>query len=247
MKNLLKIYLISLILVSCSKSKVENTNLANGDKIEQENTSFLISDYPSYPKYYKILEKTTYHGEDMEGIRADKWIGLYKNNNGFYIQNTEVYTRTVHDNILDDEGQNTGKEIVISNNTDNCIVLLGNFDWNCEVPKKVKQIDLTKEFASNESFSFDFLGKNYNYNIKENGYLTISTNINGKIIEQLISTHSCLKRVIFAGDLNSDGKLDLILDTGECDGGATQLTLFMSQHECDCLFVLEALHHSTSC
>ncbi len=241
-----------LTITSCTKSKTENVqNKIDSPKtetVEVQNTNFIVSDYPSYPKYYKILEKTTYHGEDMEGIIADKWIGLYKNNNGFYIQNTEVYTRTVHDNILDDKGQNTGKEIVINNNNnDNCIVLLGNFDWNFEAPKKVKQIDLTKEFASNESFSFTFLGKNYNWNIKESGCVTVSTKINGKIIEQLVSS-SRINGLLFAGDLNSDGELDLILDTAEYDGSAKQLTFFQSlQGDSEMLFELVALHHSTSC
>lgn len=241
MKSTLKICMLTLILFSCSKSNNKS------QKAIENKQEFVISEYPSVPNYYKILEKTTYHGSDIEGVKADNWVGLYKNNNGFYIQDTEVYTRTVHDNVLDEEWQNTGKEVVISNDSDNCIALLGNFSWKCEEPKKVKQIDLSKQFQENKSFTFNFLGKKYNWNIKENGCVTISTELNGKKFEQLICSHR-FDAILFAGDLNSDGKLDLILDTSEFDSSAKQLTFFQSfQDNSELLFELVALHHSTSC
>lgn len=229
------------VLTSCSKAKME---------LKENKNELFIYEYPSYPNYYRILEKITYHGNDIEGINADKWIGLYKNSNGYYTESTEVFTRNVHDDMLDEEGKYTAKEILTSNNSRNCIALLGNFSelyWNNGEVKKPKSIDLSKQIETRKSFNFNFLDKKYNFNIKENGYITISTEIKGKMVEQLISTNSCLKRVLFAGDLNLDGKLDLILDTADCESGATNLAVFMSPRDGEFLFELEALHHSTSC
>ena len=123
MVKVLKICMILLFFVSCSKSKSKND--FKKDEVNS-NTSFVINGYPHTPNYYKILEKVTYHSEDLIGVNANKWIGLYQNANGYYLQETEVFLRTVHDDILDEQGQNTGKEIVISNDEDVCKVLLGN-------------------------------------------------------------------------------------------------------------------------
>jgi hypothetical protein len=89
------------------KSKLETLKEIN-NWIDEENYSFKI----------KLLETGEgFHGDEVEAKSGEKWLGLFKENDGYFMRFSELKVSRVHDPIVDDnEKIKTGKSISLKNN-----------------------------------------------------------------------------------------------------------------------------------
>jgi hypothetical protein len=159
-----------------------------------------------------------------------KWIGLFKGRDGYYLSEAKVTSVPVHDPVLDeDESIMTGWE-VSTLEKDTSILLIQPLPYLTK--RKITALKLSKtEIYPGEKLSFNYLGIDYelsatgnkekedpdsDWYIVSNYKLYLSAKIDGKLSKTLLSSHKmfddAIVTLIFAGDIDGDGILDIILD-----------------------------------
>lgn len=228
-------------LLSCNKSnEVKGEGKSTKEIIRQSKVIDINNKIDSVGNYVfpvdsilkvEVLATGIYHGDEVN-INADKkiWFGLFKTSKGFKFTKTELILNRIYDPIVDDdENEKTGWEVNTVIN-DTCLILIENQPYLIE--RDVKTINVPKVILPNEKFVFSFSGINYilfatgekekedkksdSFSIS-NYKLYLTANLNGKEQTEFIVTHSNFDdkmiHIIFAGDIDGDNKLDLIIDT----------------------------------
>lgn len=200
---------------------------------ESSNEETIIYDMNSYPVdsllTATLLITGSYHdGEVPEYRLKEKWIGLFKKGNTYYTSYTKVKTQRVHDDIIDEENEITGW-LVEGETKDTAIFLLTGIELQ-------PQIDVNPVFLSNnriypgDSLKIDY--KNTTYTLFATGRikgdksdwpdiwnykLYLSAKNDGITVTDLISAQASfddsMVTILFAGDIDGDGMLDLLVDT----------------------------------
>lgn len=177
-----------------------------------------------------IITTGTFHGDEVSGnVEKINWTGLFKGPNGYYLKQTKLRAMRVNDPVLDEEHQKTGWELRVPGK-DTSILLISAAAGLSDT--RVSHAPLSKTtLYPGDTLSIHYLGKDYllvatgkkeptsetgeNYQVSDYK-LYLSTRINGKKCQTLLSAHDwfddAMVYLIFAGDLDRDGILDLILD-----------------------------------
>lgn len=195
----------------------------------------------------KVLTNGTFHGDEVWN-NADKlnWFGLFKGMTGFYIAETKLITKRVNDPILDaNENDKTGWE-VHTLNKDTSIILIESS--NFLKPHNVQQAILSKEqLFPGDTLQINYLGIDYKiyatggkkkvqdspeyfnvWNYKLYLTATIKGQQNTCLLVAQPNFDDQMIKLIFAGDIDGDGILDLIIDTSR-HYDATSPTIYLSK------------------
>lgn len=234
--------LLGLIACTPSNQSNTTNNTTYTDTVETitaaknlETQTEAVSDFrfptdSTYPT--NVLPTGNFH-EDEVWPQADQenWIGLFKNNDSIYLSSTTISLAKVHDPVLDDdENIKTGWEVKTSIN-DTAILLFTNKD--SVTKRNIRPAALAKDHVyPGESIRFTYLGTQYTlyatgqmkkipgseeYPEITNYRLYLKAVKEGKEIKQLLVAQpdfsDAFITILFAGDIDNDGKIDLIIDT----------------------------------
>lgn len=213
------------------------SELATEAELQIERDPLLI---PAEDEEYiaKVLMTGTFHaGEVWENVEKENWFGLFCNN-VCALSKTGLVTKRVNDGIIDEEGQKTGWEITTSK-AGNSLLLIAGLDFLTE--REVPSIELpATEIFPGDTVEFDYLNTHYTLfatGVKRrsdvlNYKLYLIGDKNGKMITQLLVAQPAyddeMTDIIFAGDIDGDQFLDLIIDTSG-HYNATMPTLYLSR------------------
>lgn len=254
-----------LLLVSCGdrkpdrliSSQIPSQKAAINQSSEQKAwTPIFITDYPpSYP--LDLLTTGSYfHGNEVQAQSGEQWLGLFSTEKGFELLPTKINVNTVRDYVLDtDETKKTGKEIILDKKYTPVFLVKGSIPLK---PGIVKTVFLgNAKFSPNSpplSVALNLESGNiYQISLKERRNpettyhaLLVSSSKDG--ISQEIS--SCCSdnspTLLWAGDLDRDGKLDLLIDISNHYHVST-LTLFLSSTNQNKLLEPVAQFKTTGC
>jgi hypothetical protein len=195
----------------------------------------------------KVLTVGTFHDDEVwESADKEKWFGLFKSNTGFYLQETKLKTKRVYDQIVDEnENEKTGWEVQTINK-DTSIILIEASKFL--TPHNVQQATLSKEQVyPGDTLRINYLGIDYKIfatggkkkvqNDPEwfdvwNYKLYLTATIKGQQKTSLLVAQpnfdDQMINLIFAGDIDGDGILDLIIDTSR-HYNATSPTIYLSR------------------
>ena len=198
-------------------------------QVKSEDPNHFEVDSTGFP--INILTTGMFHNDEIwNNAGSMKWIGLFKGADGYYLRNTKVTSVPVHDPVLDEnESIMTGWEVSTSGK-DTSILLMQALPYLAQ--RKITAVKLSKtEIYPGEKVSFNYLGIEYelfatgdkekenpdsDWYIVSNYKLYLSAKIDGKRIKTLLTSHKmfddAMVNLIFAGDIDGDGMLDLILD-----------------------------------
>lgn len=180
----------------------------------------------------KVLMVGTFHGDEVdENAAKQKWFGLFKNKTGCYLAETSLLTKRVFDAIVDEnENSKTGWQVETTNK-DTAIILVAKLNYLS--PHNFKAAELQKNtIYPGESIEINYLGNTYklfatgtknkiegsedSFTV-EDYQLFVSVEINGVSKKNVLvaekSFDDQMTSIIFAGDIDGDGILDLIIDT----------------------------------
>lgn len=179
----------------------------------------------SISKEISILRTGTFHGDEIKAVSGETWFGLFPSTEGFELIRTQISVEEVYDPILDDrKGAYTGKKVSSSSHGEPLVMIKGIAGLS-EGPVKTvfggtKFIypaeHLSLKFGENDYYSLrafgeavdrpgDVLLKNYTIEFSHMGRRQIIA-----MFERLAMDGS--PELIWAGDLDRDGRLDLLLD-----------------------------------
>lgn len=212
----------------------------------------------------QLLFEGTFHEEEVqEDYEIYKWYGIFNHEDKYYLKQTQLKTERINDAILDSENDKTGW-LVETLNDDHAVMLFsggGFFEGDIDA------VSLSNEVIfPGDTLQFTFLNKEYflfatgkktttlsdvDYHSIENYKLFLQTEVEGEQVRQLLVEHEnfdeAMVSVLFAGDIDGDGSLDLLLDNSRHYNVANP-TLYLSIGK-DGTGLLEIVgwHWSTGC
>jgi hypothetical protein len=204
------------------------TNTSDIDTITYDYSSFPIDSTFSI----KVLTVGTFHGDEVwENADQEKWFGLFHGKTGFYLAETQLKTKRVNDQIVDEnENENTGWEIQTINQ-DTSIILIEASKFLTS--HTIQQAILSKEqIFPGDTLQINYLGIDYKiyatggkkqsqnnpdwfdvWNYKLYVTATIKGQQHTSLLVAQPNFDDQMITLIFAGDIDGDGILDLIIDT----------------------------------
>lgn len=246
--------IVSFQFLSCHDKKTDTVinKVENGkpnDKSSIVKVNNEVDDF-SFPVdstlQVKILRTETFHNDEVEEDFKNKvWFGLFKKDNSYTLSQTQVFIKSVNDPIVDEnEEDKTGWEVTTSIK-DTCIILIEKKPYLSN--REVWDIEVPANLADNEDFEFNY--KNIEYTlfalekkrkekvdsewIEVSDYsLYLRAYENGKETKTLLVAKKNIDEkfieILFAGDIDGDGRLDLIIDTSNHYNVSTP-TLYLSK------------------
>ena len=243
-------------LIACTNSSREN-NTANQQTTVDTSTTIMVahndtiiyddSSFPTDSSFSaKVLTVGAFHGDEIfKNASQLKWFGLFHGLDGYYLKQTKIKTISVNDPIVDEnENEKTGCEVQVLNK-DTCIILIEPLPFFAD--RSIKGVKLTKNYIyPGDTISLNYLGVNYKIFAtggkkkvqSQNGFdvwnykLYVTATIKGKPYKSLLVAQpdfdEQMIRLIFAGDIDGDGILDLIIDTSR-HYNATRATVYLSR------------------
>ncbi|MEN2400447.1 hypothetical protein GKZ90_0011700 [Flavobacterium sp. MC2016-06] len=239
MKAIYRTFFFLIIIfqfLSCNKPKkeiIKSTSKLISKKANVEIEDNKIDSFPIYNdlKVEVIGSGGPFHSEEVHED-ADKkiWFGLFRAKGNFYLAETNIMTNRVNDVIVDENEEDaTGWEVDTSIN-DTCFILIEKVPYLSD--RIVQNIKIQEKIYPQEEFKFNFSGVEYILHAtgdkrKENensdwfevsNYkLYLTAIIDGKRHTDLIVAEKRFDeqmiKILFAGDIDGDGKLDLIINT----------------------------------
>lgn len=173
----------------------------------------------------EILETGDYHGDEISAISGQEWWGVYSNTKGYSLQKVTIFVDSVHDVVLDDHpDQRTGKRVKVFTKNEPVFLLRGisgmakgildvpPHEAGKQLPHGTKEtFSLSAghncELIAAESKNADSHNTDYkNYN------LSFSCADQTQQLLEVPYLNDGVPSLLWAGDLDRDGKLDLYLD-----------------------------------
>jgi len=229
--------------VDTLSSAIEGSNVIEIDTVSYDYSYFPIDSLFTT----KVLTVGTFHDDEVwESADKEKWFGLFKSNKGFYLQETKLKTKRVYDQIVDEnENEKTGWEVqTINKDTSIILIEVSKF----LTPHNVQEANLSKEQVfPGDTLRINYLGIDYKIfatggkkKVQDdpewfdvwNYKLYLTARINGQEKTSLLVAQpnfdDQMINLIFAGDIDGDGILDLIIDTSR-HYNATSPTIYLSR------------------
>ncbi len=194
----------------------------------------------------KVLTVGTFHSDEVwNDADKEKWFGLFQGKTGFYLAETKLKTERINDVVVDAVDQKTGWKVQTVNK-DTSIILIGRLSFLAR--HNVKRALLPKDrIFPGDTMRIKYLGIEYSLyatggkrrlvdNPEDflvwNYKLYLTTTIKGQIQKSLLVAQpnfdDQMINVIFAGDIDGDGILDLVIDTSR-HYNATSPTIYLSR------------------
>lgn len=265
-KRIVAILLI-IILLGCKTTPDNNIPIKDTITIKAEDGKAISSDLngSGYPgdsiNLVKMLQTGyVFHEEEVwSTAHQDKWMGLFKKGNSYYLANTRIQTLKAHDAIVDeDTATKTGWEILVQHD-DTCLYLIESVSYLQE--RSVQSLSLSNTtILPGEEVKVQYNGLTYELSatgkrVKEDDYFVVSdyrlyitATVNNVSKKQLLvhipAFEEKMTNILFVGDIDGDGKLDFIIDTSY-HYNLTRPTLYLSKPASDQELVKPVGMHAT--
>lgn len=178
-----------------------------------------------------LLAGGVFHDDEVkEGSDTKSWFGIFETKEEYRLAETEIITSRGYDAVLDDiGGAKTGWEIETTLK-DTCQFLIKKTPSLSE--RKIPTVKIPETIQPKKKFKFTFSGINYTlsaegtlkkqeenseYEVLTNYRLYLTAHSKGKDHTELLVAQDIFDdqmiKILFSGDIDGDGKLDLIIDT----------------------------------
>jgi len=250
--------LISLIallqLLSCNKSDTKIIAVKTAKKAVDipkiDSSEVDLTDKFSFPVDSilpaKMLQLETFHHDEVDQNLDEKvWFGLFKNRENYNLTETKITIKPAYDAIVDEnESEHTGWEISTSTK-DTCVILIEKLPYLTD--RNVSSIKIREYIYPGKDLKFEFKGVEYTLHatgekkketadsdwiVVSNYKLYLTTIVDGKKKTELLvakkNFDDHMITILFAGDIDGDDTLDLIIDTAN-HYNVSSPTLYLSK------------------
>lgn len=180
-------------------------------------------------KQYKtqMVRTGDFHGEDVKAKSGAGWMGLYRVRKGYYLLPTSIKIKAVRDEMVDGPSERTGKRVTGDHPLPELFLVKNNLDLSKgEVKTLFDGFKRDPEYL-NAIYRREFSYGSRKYLLKvnepsspneyltENSSLTLSSGKSSQTIYTQTRCSDCGWALEWAGDLDRDGRLDLMLDLSD--------------------------------
>ncbi len=176
------------------------------------------------PAGTRILRTGVFHGNEVQAESGERWFGLVRNEDGLRLVGAPIQVTAVNDAVMDeDPDERSGREVRVDLEEDPIVLLAGSdwsdrpvptvdYEWNWEAPAEPLQVTFAgKSYEVLAEWDGD--GQPFGSKPLTNFRLRLQTE--GRT-QDLVTPEWCcdeaFPRVVWAGDLDQDGALDLLVE-----------------------------------
>jgi len=180
-------------------------------------------------KNYNLMTVGSFHRNEIHVKNGELWHGLYVGKNGFEIKATRVKVERVEDPVIDESGAKTGKKVSVG--TQSKPILLTRKIRGLRAGP-VKTVFYGFHHLENKARMTLFLNESnpFEYNTITGPYYFKASELELEFEhankKQKISNDHATMYLVWAGDLNRDGRLDFLLYSP--GGNTTYMRLYVS-------------------
>ena len=172
----------------------------------------------------QLLQVGAFHGDEVSAESDEIWLGLYSTPDGYALIPSRITVETVYDPFVDNAGEKTGKMVSVEGRTRPLFLIKG-----LDAPKSESIKTLSAEGAilnPGKSLDLRLAGKNEYHvtiygeeEIGPNGFTSLESYSlelsKGQLSQELLaysSTYGAIPTLLWAGDLDGDNQLDLVIN-----------------------------------
>ena len=216
-----------VIILSCTDKKPVSQAL--GASVPQEDSVPVkkvdsIKVAKKQPPTYKILVPSPYRYCNPDTMISKNWVELYKVGKEYYVGKARYSIEIIPDEC----GNGSAPELLGKRNT---ILFLNQLPIRLgKVQAANIEISDTTYLIPGTTYSFTFLGKRYKLEAKAQGkdvFQNYALLLNGERFFREVEAGCAAFNFLFAGDLDGDSKLDLVL-SAPIDNESLRVFLFLS-------------------
>ncbi len=204
----------------------------------------------------KILTTSRFHDEELwPEAQTQTWIGLFRNDNSHFLRRVEPTFERVQDMIMDGEGEKTGWKVSTDHDAQCILLITGTELGEGPVPTLGSKVAISIGDTLDVDLEIEptqiILGGTNQDGFVNDYRLMLQSQSEGILKQQVLIDESqyvaSMINIIWAGDLDGDDRLDLIIDTSNHEN-VTAPTLFLSSEATgDALVKPVAIHWTVGC
>ena len=200
-----------VLMLSCTDKKP--VSQAQGTSIEQKESTLVkrvdsVEVAKQKPLTYKILVPTAYRYCNPDTLINKNWVELYKDGKDYYVGKARYSIKIISDEC----GDGSAPKLLGKRNT---ILFVNQLPIRLgKVQAANIEISDTSYLVPGTTYSFTFLGKRYKLEAKAQGedvFINYALLLNGERFFREVEAGDACFNFLFAGDLDGDSKLDLVL------------------------------------
>jgi hypothetical protein len=185
-----------------------------------------------------LLATGEFHGEEIKATSGERWLGLFATSDGFALLPAKLKVEMVRDEIVDENpNAKTGKK-VSTNRASEPVFLLKGADFLRQGAVYAVFSDDQKYLGNGGIVNLNMSGQSYQLtvvnddptpgnNVLSNSKLIFSNGTESQVIFSVKEMNDGGWSLLWAGDLDGDGRLDLYMDLSN-HYNASERRLFLS-------------------
>ena len=188
----------------------------------------------------QLLQVGAFHGDEVSAESGEVWLGLYSTPDGYALIPSRITVATVYDPFVDNAGEKTGKVVSVEGQTLPLFLIKG---LNTPERESIKTLSVEQTILSpGKSLNFRLDDKTESYltaygegDVGPNGFTSLENYSlelsQGQLSQELLaysSTNGAIPTLLWAGDLDGDGQLDLVINATPHYAIASAPMLFLS-------------------
>ena len=188
----------------------------------------------------QLLQVGAFHGDEVAAKSGEVWLGLYSTPDGYALIPSRITVETVYDPFVDNAGEKTGKMVTVEGQTRPLFLIKG-----LDTPEAQSIKTLSAEgtiLSPGKSLNLGLDGKNESHltaygegDVGPNGFTSLENYSlelsKGQVSQELLaysSTNGAIPTLLWAGDLDGDNRLDLVINATPHYAVSSAPMLFLS-------------------
>ena len=188
----------------------------------------------------QLLQVGAFHGDEVSAESGEVWLGLYSTLDGYVLVPSTITVTTVYDPFVDNAGEETGKIVSVERQTRPLFLIKG---LDAPETESIKTLSAEGAILSpGKSLNLGLDGKNESHltaygegDIGPNGFTSLENYSlelsRGQLSQELVaysSTNGAIPTLLWAGDLDGDNQLDLVINATPHYAVSSAPMLFLS-------------------